>query len=358
MIMESKATTYQGEPMRIGLVGYGTGGKNFHSPYIEAAVDCELVGIVARAQASVARARADWPETPVFQSLEAMLNSGVDAVTISTPPATRRDLVLEAIARGVHVVADKPFAPSAAAGLELARAADEAGVLLSVFHNRRWDADIRTLRRVLREQPIGDIWRFDSRFDQDDPATLERGPEGGLLRDLGSHLVDQALWLFGPAALVYANVDWIQENGVRTDAAFMIAITHRSGIRSYLSSSKVSGLVSRELRLMGSRGNYVSDQTDVQAQAVFAGRKPIDDLAGWGREAEARWGTLTIAGSSTMKVPSEQGAYQDFYTQFAAAARGDADQPVPAVEAIATLEVLDAARTSASETRIVLLGSS
>ena len=116
------------------------------------------------------------------------------------------------------------------------RAADDAGVMLSVFHNRRWDTDIRTLRKVLVEQQLGDVWRFDSRFDQDDPATLERGPDGGLLRDLGSHLVDQALWLFGPAASVYANLDWIDEDAVRTDAGFMITITHRSGVRSYLSA--------------------------------------------------------------------------------------------------------------------------
>ena len=339
--------------MRIGLVGYGTGGKNFHSPYIEAAVDCELAGIVARAPATVARARADWPSTPVFSSLAEMIESGVDAVTISTPPATRRDLVLEAVSRGTHVIADKPFAPDAAGALELVRAAEDAGVLLSVFHNRRWDADIRTLRKVLLERQLGDVWRFESRFDQDDPATLERGPEGGLLRDLGSHLVDQALWLFGSAAQVYANLDWIEESAVRTDASFMISITHRSSVHSYLSSSKLSGTVSRELRLLSSRGSYVSDQTDVQAQAVFAGQKPIDDLEGWGREVEARWGTLTIAGESSIKVPSEQGAYQDFYSQFAAAALGNAAQPVPAAEAIGTLEVLDAARTSALEDRVV-----
>jgi predicted dehydrogenase len=342
--------------MRIGLVGYGTGGKNFHAPYIEAAADCELVGIVARAPATVAWAQADWPETPIFDSLGEMIESGVDAVTISTPPATRRELVLEAVGRGAHVVADKPFAPSAAAAGELVNAAEGAGVLLSVFHNRRWDADIRTLRKVLRDQHLGDIWRFDSRFDTDDPATLERGPEGGLLRDIGSHLVDQALWLFGPAARVYANLDWIDENALRTDAAFMIAITHQSGVRSYLSSSKLSGLVSRELRLLSPRGNYVSDQTDVQAQAVFSGQKPVDDPQGWGREVEARWGTLTLAGEKSIKVPSEQGAYQDFYAQFAAAALGNAPQPVPATEAISTLEVLDAARTSSVEDHVVQVG--
>ena len=124
--------------MRIGLVGYGTGGKNFHAPYIEAAADCELVGIVARAPATVARAQADWPETPIFDSLGEMVESGVDAVTISTPPATRRELVLEAVGRGVHVVADKPFAPSAAAARELVNAAEGAGVLLSVCCCAPW----------------------------------------------------------------------------------------------------------------------------------------------------------------------------------------------------------------------------
>ena len=160
----------------------------------------------------------------------------------------------------------------------------------------------------------------------------------------------------GPAARVYANLDWIDEDALRTDAAFMIAITHQSGVRSYLSSSKLSGLVSRELRLLSPRGNYVSDQTDVQAQAVFSGLKPIDDPQGWGREVEARWGTLTLAGEKSIKVPSERGAYQDFYTQFAAAALGNAPQPVPAAEAISTLEVLDAARTSSVEDRVVQVG--
>ena len=212
--------------MRIGLVGYGVGGRYFHAPFIEAADGCEFVGVVARAAQRVTEVHEDLPGMPVFGSLGEMLDVGVDAVAISTPPQTRRELVLEAIGRGVHVVADKPFAPTAADGQDLVDAAAAAGVLLNVFHNRRWDTDITTLRGVLDSGALGDIWRFDSRFDLDQPQTLEAGPAGGLLRDLGSHLVDQALWLFGPAQRVSANLDWVELPEGRTDAGFVIAISH------------------------------------------------------------------------------------------------------------------------------------
>ncbi len=135
---------------------------------------------------------------PTFDSLGALLDAGVEAVTITTPPETRRELVLEAIDRGIPVVADKPFAPSAADGRAVVATAEAAGVPLAVFHNRRWDTDVRTLRAVLDAGELGQPWRAESRFDLAEPDTLDPGPTGGLLRDLGTHLVDQHLWLFGP----------------------------------------------------------------------------------------------------------------------------------------------------------------
>ena len=334
--------------MRIGLVGYGVGGRYFHAPFIQAADGCELVGVVARSAQRVAEVEHDLPGVPVFASLGALLDSGADAVTISTPPQTRRELVLEAIGRGVNVVADKPFAPTAAAGRDLVDAADKAGVLLSVFHNRRWDTDITTLRGVLDSGLLGDIWRLDSRFDLDQPELLEAGPDGGLLRDLGSHVVDQALWLLGPARRVSANLDWVELPEGRTDAGFVITITHASGAHSHVSSSKLNRLESRELRLFGSLGSYVSSQSDVQAQAIFAGARPLDDLPSWGYEVPERWGTISTA-DGVRRVPSAQGSYADYYTAFAAAVAGAGPQPVPAAEAVATLAVLDAARISAAE---------
>src|SRR2546423_6443493 len=135
--------------MRLGLVGYGVGGRFFHAPFVVAADGVELVGVVTRSPQRRTELAADHPGVPVFDSQAALIAAGVDAVTITTPPETRRELVLEAVAAGVHVIADKPFAPTADDGRALVAAAAKASVVLNVFHNRRWDADIRTLAAVL-----------------------------------------------------------------------------------------------------------------------------------------------------------------------------------------------------------------
>ena len=338
--------------MRIGVVGYGTGGRHFHVPFIQAAEGMELAGIVARAPATIARVKADLPGVPIYPSLAAMLDAGVDAVTITTPPQTRRELVLEAIAAGVPVVADKPFAPSADAGRELDAAAKAKGVTLGVFHNRRFDADALTLRKVLESGRLGRLWRVHSRMDLDDQDTLEAGPTGGLLRDLGSHLVDQALWLLGPVRSVFAQLDLIDRPEGPTDASFVLTLQHASGVHSHVSASKLNRLAVKEYRAYGAGGSYVSSGTDVQAQAIFAGRRPVDDPAGWGFEAPDLWGTLSTAAGAE-RVPSEQGRYQGYYEAFARAVKEGGPPPVTAAEAIETLAVLDAARISAAEGRVV-----
>ncbi|MVA12219.1 gfo/Idh/MocA family oxidoreductase [Agrobacterium vitis] len=339
--------------MRIGLVGYGTGGRHFHAPFINAAHGVELAGVVARAPETVARVKADLPGITVYPSLTAMIAAGaVDAVTITTPPQTRRDLVLEAIDAGIHVVADKPFAPSAAAGRALDFAARQKGVVLGVFHNRRLDADVLTLRKVLQSGQLGRLWSVHSRMDLNDPHTLEAGPTGGLLRDLGSHLVDQMLWLLGPVVSVTANWDLVERAEGMTDASFVLSLNHASGIHSHLSASKLNHIATREFRAYGENGSYVSSGTDVQAQAIFAGNRPADDLASWGYEAADLWGTLRTAQGSE-RIASEQGRYHDYYEAFAHAVATGGPAPVTAGQAVMALAVLDAARISAAEARTV-----
>ncbi len=342
--------------LRIGVVGYGTGGRHFHAPFIQAARGCALAGVVARADKTIAAVRADLPGVPVFSGLTEMIASGhVDAVTITTPPETRRDLVLEAVAAGLHVIADKPFAPDAAGARDLDRAARDRGVVLGVYQNRRWDSDIRTLRKLLADGRLGRLWRIHSRMDFDDPATLEAGPTGGLLRDLGSHLVDQMLWLLGPARSVDAQLDHADLPAGRTDAGFVLTLRHEGGVHSHISASKLNRLNIRELRAYGDAGSYVSHGTDVQAQAIFAGKRPAQDPAGWGYEPETNWGILRTA-AGAVPVPAEQGRYQDYYEAFAIAVRDGTPPPVTAGFGAGTLAVLDAARVSAAEGRSVPLG--
>lgn len=339
---------------RIGVVGYGAGGHFFHTPFIQAVPGWELAGVVTRSADRRALLAAEAPGVPAFDSLDALIDAGVDAVVITTPPETRRDLVLRALERGVHTVADKPFAPDAAAGRQLADAAARSGRILTVFHNRRFDTDLQTLRGIIDSGDLGDVWRVNSRFDLDDPDTLETGPAHGLLRDLGAHLVDQMTFLFGRVSRVDAHLDLTHIDGVEVDCGFVVNMLHTNGIYSTVSSSKINHLQDRELIAYGSAGSYVSAMSDVQVRQLFGGLRPATLGSGWGVEEPSRWGTLrTAAGSRT--VPSSVGDYTRYYEQLLRAVRGEGAPPVLLAEAIHTLEILDAARQSATEDHSVTL---
>lgn len=271
------------------------------------------MGIVARSMAKKAEVEADFPGLPVYESLGELLTAGVDAVTITTPPHTRHDLVMEAI---------------------------EAGAL--------------TLANVLASGELGETWRVHSTMDQDNADSLEQGASGGLLRDLGSHLVDQMLWLLGPVGHVYATLDWTDRFGEHTDCGFVVTMTHASGVVSAVSASKLNHSATRELRAYGSKGSYAASGADVQAEALMAGRHPVEEPDIWRIDAPKNWGILSTNGHRET-VPSAQGNYADFYTAFARAVRGDGPEPVPAAEGIHTLEVLDAARQSALENSVIAL---
>lgn len=300
------------------------------------------------------QAGKDYPNVAVCASVAELEKLGVDAIVVSTPPETRRELVLEAVRAGLNTVADKPFAPDAATARELAGEAARAGVLLNVFHNRRFDTDIVTAQEVIRSGSVGEVRRLELRCDQDDITSIEPGPTGGLLRDLGSHVVDQAILLCGRPHRVVAHLDWRALPTGRTDVGFVIGIEHASGAYSTVSASKASRFMSRELRIHGILGSYRSDYSDVQANAVFDGRRPRDGRDAWGYESEDRWGIL-VAEAGRATVPSRQGDYTRFYDALAAAIETGGAGPVPASEGIAVLETLDAARLSDEEHRVVAL---
>ena len=315
---------------RIGLAGYGFGGRIFHAPLISAADGAELA--------------ADHPGVPAFDSLEALAAAGADAVAISTPAETHIPLVLQAIGLGLAVVCDKPFAMDAAEARTAVEAAEAAGTVLSVYQNRRWDSDFLTVRKLVEEGRLGQVTLFDSAFER---YSLEPVPPsgGGILRDFGSHLIDQALVLWGPVASVYGEVG-------AGDERFFAALEHAGGVTSHLSGDWVQGSPAPRFRVRGTEGAYVVPAgMDGQEPALIAGERPGED---WYTEAPERWGRLQ-RGDASEPVPSERGRWDTYYPAFAAAVRGEGPVPVDPRDAIASLTVMDAVRQSAKGGRPVAL---
>ena len=184
-------------PVRIGLVGYGFGGRHFHAPLIASAAGAELAGVVTRSPERRAELAADHPGVGAFDSLADLAAAGTEAVAISTPVDTHVALALEAIGLGMAVVVDKPFALDAAAARGVVEAAERAAVTLSVYQNRRWDSDLLTVRRLLKAGMLGSVVRFSSAFERFDRSSPPAAG-GGILRDFGSHLFDQPCCCSGP----------------------------------------------------------------------------------------------------------------------------------------------------------------
>jgi predicted dehydrogenase len=342
---------------KIGLVGYGFGGRIFHAPLIASAPGVEFAGVVTRSEARQAEVAAQHRGVPTFDTLADLAAAGVQGVAISTPADTHIPLVHEAIGLGLAVVCDKPFALDAGAAREAVRAAEAAGVPLTVYQNRRWDADLLTVKRLVEAGELGEIQRFESRFERFQPESGPPAAGGGLFRDFGSHLFDQALHLFGPAASVYAEAELgdKDEDGV-IDNQFFVAIRHESGVLSHLTGNWVQGAPGPRFRVSGTTGSYVLDKTmEIQEPLLIAGRTPATDGDTWGTEPREDWGRVERGGAVAV-VATERGRWDTYYPAFAAAIRGEGPVPVDPWEVVATLEVMDAARASARSRRSVPIG--
>jgi predicted dehydrogenase len=338
------------DDLRIGLVGYGFGGRYFHAPLIAGAGGCALAGVVTRSAARRDEVAAEHPGVPVFGSVEDLVAAGVDAVAVSTPAATHTAVTEDVLRRGLPVVCDKPFALDAEAARTTVELAERLGMLLTVYQNRRWDSDLLTVRRLLDAGELGGVLRFESAFERWAPDPLPPAAGSGLLRDFGSHLVDQALHLFGPARRVYAET---HEAAPELEDDVRLILQHEGGMRSHLSGGWRQGAPAPRFRVTGSAGSFVvTTPMDGQEEALIAGRTPATEGEDWGREAEAAWGTLR-RGDDVRAVPSERGRWDLFYEAFARAVRGDGPVPVDPWDAVATATVLDAARRSAAEGRTV-----
>jgi predicted dehydrogenase len=343
--------------LRVALLGYGLAGRVFHAPLIGAEPSLRLVTVVTGDPARAARARADHPRAVVVPHADEVWRAADehDVVVVATANVAHRSQAEAALRHGLHVVVDKPVAADAPAAQALADLAGHVGRQLHVFQNRRWDSDMRTVRSLLEDGRLGHVHRFESRLERWRPEPSRAWREsadpaqgGGLLLDLGSHLVDQALMLLGPAASVYAETGRLRDPDGAEDDVF-VAIRHAHGAVSHVWASAVAAQPGPRMRVLGSQGTFVVEHPDSQEERLAAGDRPGER---WGTEPEQHWGRLYPSGEV---VPTLPGAWPEFYRGVSACIRGQGPPPVEPASVLAAMRVLDAARASASSGQVVRL---
>jgi predicted dehydrogenase len=343
-------------PVRVALIGYGLAGETFHAPLLRATEGIQLAAIVTSDPDRRRRAGAAHRGVVLVDNPSALWprasELGIELVVVATPNRTHAPIAMDALGAGLSVVVDKPLAAAAEDGRRVAAEAERRGLLLSVFQNRRWDGDFLTVRRLVDSGTLGEVLRFESRFERWRPQRplqawrewADPADAGGLLFDLGSHLIDQAVVLFGPPVSVYAELDR-RRPGTEVDDDAFIALEHRGGVRSHLWASALASRAGPRFRVLGSQQGYVVWGMDPQEDALRKGDLPGRSGAQWGTVPESRWGTVG-ADDTVEPLPTEPGDYRRFYEGMVASLRRGMPLPVTAGEAMVTLEVIEGARRS------------
>jgi predicted dehydrogenase len=341
--------------LKVGLVGYGYAGKTFHAPLIAAIADLELAAVASSDEKKV---HADWPDVAVHATpAELIARADLDLVVIATPNDTHHPLARAALLAGRHVVVDKPFTLTRAEGRELAELAQRQGRILSVFHNRRWDGDFLTLKRLVEAGVLGRVVEMNSRFDRYRPEVRQRWresavPGAGIWFDLGPHLVDQALQLFGPPLGITLALDATRDGAVADD--WFHASLRYDRLHVQLHAGMLVAASAPRLAVHGTRASFVKEGLDAQEDALKAGARPTwPAQAGWGRDP-GRAVLVTGAadgGVASAAVALEPGAHMAYFAAIAAAIRGAGPNPVPPAQALDVMALIELGFASAAQRR-------
>jgi scyllo-inositol 2-dehydrogenase (NADP+) len=360
--MECMSTT----PIRVGVLGYGLAGRVFHCPFISAVPGLQLSAIVQRTGDTAA---TDYPTTRILRSVaEALADPTLDLIVVATPNDSHFDLAAQALRARKHVVVDKPLTGTSAEARELITLAAQQGKILAPFHNRRFDGDFLTLRKLVADDTLGRIVHISSHFDRFRPQPRggswkeAGGQSNGLLFDLGPHLVDQALALFGPPARITASVRF-DRDATAIDDAFDIVLEYDLAgklLRYECHASMIAADPAPRFHVNGTRGSFVKYGLDPQESALKAGAHPprLGDLDAWLGEPESDWGTLTLAPDpddptqiQRYKLATQHGDYRLFYASVRDAILGQSPLAIPAEDAFRTLKLLELALQSSHEQR-------
>ena len=335
--------------LKIGLMGYGFAGATFHAPVIE---HCGRASVAAIATSQAAHALADYPHAKVVADLDALLAlDEIECIVIATPNDTHFDLARRTLEAGKHVVVDKPVTLTAADAHTLANIALARGRLFVPFHNRRWDGDFLTVRDLLASGELGRITHYESHFDRFRPQVQQRWREeasrgGGLLFDLGPHLIDQALALFGVPQTVSATVRAHRDQASAPD--YVHIQLGYDEFEVVLHASALTALVAPRFAIHGTRGSYVKYGLDTQEDQLKAGLRPGDDGFGAGNAAGA---LRVLEGERVVEreMPTRNGDYVGFYIALADAIQNGVKFPVSAQDAVDVMSVVELAARSSDE---------
>lgn len=336
------------EIIRTGIIGYGLSGRIFHAPFITSDPRFSLELVSTGDDERRAQLTSAHPGVEVVPSPDDLLARAgeLDLVVLASPATAHLEQGIAALEAGAALVVDKPFAPTVAQAEQLIATAERVGRPLMVYQNRRWDGDFLTVRRLLASGELGAVHRFESTFERWSPLLRDRWQDtdttaqgAGITFDLGSHLIDQALQLFGPARLEAAEMAIVRPGGVTEDEAFL-SLRHDSGVRSHLMISRMAGQNAPRFRLLGDRAAYAVYGLDPQEPQLRAGGSPLD--ADYGVTPQSGWGMVGV-GDALTAVPTERGNYPGFYAGVAATIRDGGPLPVDPRDALATLRIIQAA---------------
>jgi scyllo-inositol 2-dehydrogenase (NADP+) len=350
----------------VAVVGFGLGGRVFHAPFVSAVPGLRLEAIVQRRGDEAAKA---YPGTRILRSIEeALSDEKVQLVVVSTPNETHYALAKQALEAGKHVVIDKPFAATSVQAAELVALAAERGLILVPFHNRRWDGDFVTVKNLLHDDAVGRLVTYESHFDRYRPMPRENtwkesaDDANGMLFDLGPHLVDQCVALFGTPETITASVRRDRDQ-TEIEDAFDITLKYTVNgheLRAHCRTSMLACDAAPRFLLHGTAGSFKKYGLDPQEPNLVAGGNVPAMGSGddWLEEDEAAWGTLTVASDLSQPtkldrriIKTERGDYRSYYANVRDAILGTAAQAVPAADGFRVIRLLELARQSSAEGR-------
>jgi scyllo-inositol 2-dehydrogenase (NADP+) len=345
------------QKIKTALLSYGMSGKVFHAPFIEFHDGFELVGSWERSKKLI---QQDYPNVKSYATLEALLQDDIDLVIVNTPVGTHFEYAKQVLLAGKHAVVEKAFTTTVAEAQELVNLANEKGLKLSVFQNRRWDSDFKTVRRVVSDNVLGELVEAEFHFDRYNPLLSVKGHKetansgAGILKDLGPHLIDQALSLFGFPQRVFADIRVTREHSLVDDWIDILLYYRNFRVRLK------AGFFVREANpayvIHGKKGSFLKSRGDVQEDELKLGKKP--NLSSWGKEAPGNEGFLhTEIDDKIIKeeVPTLQGNYYDFFDGVYQSIINDSNEPVTAQEGLLVMQIIEAAIESNAKGKVVAL---